>query len=60
MKLGEVFHTCSNPGVAEAASLSMGGVVAARVGAAAKRRCVPPGDLVVTLVPQPMLDRLAS
>ena len=73
MNLAEVLHTCSHSGVAEAALYSMGGTVAARVFAAAERRCVPRGALVahldakrfrrtdrgVALITQPMLDRLA-
>ena len=50
IKLEEVLHSCSNPGVAEAALASMGGVVAANVRAAAARNGLADGAFVAKLV----------
>ena len=50
VKLEEVFHSCSNPRVAEAALASMGGVVAANVHAAAARNGVADGAFVAKLM----------
>ncbi len=50
VKLEEVFHSCSNPWVAEAALASMGGIVAANVRAAAAQSGVADGTFVAKLM----------